>query len=243
MNILRSLVFFLFFVLDTLLFASIGFLLGWFLPGNARFLIDTNWSRSTLWALKVICGLSHRVEGMENMPKQTCIIVSNHQSTWETIALASLITLPKVWVLKRELIFIPIFGWVMVHFKPIAINRKSGRKAVRQVIEEGQKRLQEGLSVIIFPEGTRVAPDEKRRFGMGAAMLAARSGYPLLPIAHNAGVFWKRRGIVKYPGVIDVRIGPLIQSQGLKASEINQRIEEWIETARKELPRERPESE
>jgi 1-acyl-sn-glycerol-3-phosphate acyltransferase len=138
--------------------------------------------------------------------------------------------------LKRELIFIPIFGWVMYHFKPIAINRKSGRKAVKQVIEQGTKRLKEGFSVIIFPEGTRVAPDEKKRFGVGAAMLAERSGYPLVPIAHNAGVFWKRRGIIKYPGTIDVKIGPAIDCIGLSTGEINKRLEEWIETTKQSLP-------
>ena len=239
MIFIRSVVFFLFFILNTLLFASVGFILGWFLPGNSRYLIDTNWSRSTLWLLKVICGLTHRVEGMENLSNQTCIIASNHQSTWETIALAGLIIQPKVWVLKRELIFIPIFGWVMYHFKPIAINRKSGRKAVNQVIEEGTRRLNEGFSVIIFPEGTRVAPEDKKRFGIGAAMLAKRSGFPLLPIAHNAGVFWKRRGIMKYPGIIDVKIGPKIESTGLSTGEINQQLEQWIETTKNSLPDQR----
>jgi 1-acyl-sn-glycerol-3-phosphate acyltransferase len=125
----------------------------------------------------------------------------------------------------------------MLHFRPIAINRKSGRKAVKQVIEQGIKRLQEGLSIIIFPEGTRVAPNEKRRYGVGAAMLAERSGYPVLPIAHNAGVYWKRRGIVKYPGTIEVIIGPLIDSKGLKATEINHKIEDWIEDAKASMPR------
>jgi 1-acyl-sn-glycerol-3-phosphate acyltransferase len=239
MNIVRSSIFFIFFILNTFLFSSIGFLIGWFLPGNKKFIIDTNWSHSSLWALKQICGLSYRVEGMENMPQQTCIFVSNHQSTWETIALAGLITHPKVWVLKKELLYIPIFGWVMIHFKPIAIDRKSGRKAVRQVIEEGKKRLNEGLSIIIFPEGTRVAINEKRHYGIGAALLAERSGYPIVPIAHNAGVFWKRRGIVKYPGIIDVRIGPMIESKGLKASAINHKVEDWIETTKGSLPRER----
>jgi len=239
MNLLRSVVFFLYFVINTILFASLGLILGWFLPGNSRFIIDTSWSRSTLWGLKHICGLSHHVEGMENLPKQSCIIVSNHQSAWETIALAGLITLPKVWVLKRELIFIPIFGWVIIHFKPIAIDRKSGRKAVRQVIEQGTQRLKEGLSVIIFPEGTRVAPGQSKRYGIGAAMLAERSGYPLVPIAHNAGVFWKRRGIMKYPGVIQVRVGPVIDSHGLKAGDINRKIEDWIETTKLSLPQER----
>ena len=235
----RSLAFFVLFITNTLLFASIGFIVGWFLPGNKKFIIDTYWSRSTLWLLAVVCDLKHRVEGMENLTNQACIIASNHQSTWETIALASLIKRPKVWVLKRELLFIPIFGWVMIHFKPIAINRKSGRQAVKQVIQDGTQRLKEGYSVIIFPEGTRVALNETKRFGIGAAMLAERSGYPLLPIAHNAGLFWKRRGIIKYPGIIDVKIGPMIETKGLKVGDINQTLEAWIDTNRKSLPTER----
>ena len=238
MILIRSVIFFLFFIINTLLFASIGFLIGGFLPGKKKFIIDTNWSHSTLWVLKRLCGLSYRVLGQENLPDQACIIVSNHQSTWETISLAGLITQPKVWVLKRELLFIPIFGWVMLHFKPIAIDRKSGRKAIRQIIHEGTQRLNEGFSIIIFPEGTRVAPNEKKRYGIGAAMLAERSGYPVIPIAHNAGVFWKRRGIIKYPGTIDVRIGPAIESQGLKAGAINQKIESWIEQTKSTLPNE-----
>ncbi len=239
MIFIRSVIFFLFFLLNTVFFAGFGFIIGWFLPGNTKYIIDTTWSRSSLWALKIICGLTYRVEGRENIPKDSCIVLSNHQSTWETIALISLVDHPKVWVLKRELIFVPVFGWVMIHFKPIAIDRKAGRKAVRQIIEQGTQRLKEGLSVIIFPEGTRIAPGEKRRYGIGAAMLAEKSGYPILPIAHNAGVFWKRRGIIKYPGVIDVRIGPMIESRGHKAIEINQLVEDWIESTKATLPMER----
>jgi 1-acyl-sn-glycerol-3-phosphate acyltransferase len=239
MIFLRSFIFFLFFIANTFFFSTIGFILGWFLPGNSKFLLDTTWSRTTLRALKCICGLSYRVEGKENMLDQSCIVVSNHQSTWETIALASLVNRPKVWVLKRELIYIPIFGWVMYHFKPIAIDRKAGRKAIRQIIEQGTERLREGLSIIIFPEGTRVAPEEKKRFGIGAALLAERSGYPIVPIVHNAGVFWKRRGIIKYPGVIDVRIGPMIECTGLKAGEINNRLENWIQSTKLDLPTQR----
>ena len=127
----------------------------------------------------------------------------------------------------------------MIHFKPIAINRKSGRQAVKQVIQQGKQRLQEGYSVIIFPEGTRVGLEEKKRFGIGAAMLAERSGFPIVPIAHNAGLFWKRRGIVKYPGIIDLKIGPMIESKDRKAGELNQQIESWIENTKSSLPNKR----
>jgi 1-acyl-sn-glycerol-3-phosphate acyltransferase len=236
MILIRSTIFFFYFIINTLFFAGFGLIIGWFLPGKKIHLIDTAWSRTTLWGLKRICGLSYRVEGKENIPKDSCIVLSNHQSTWETIALITLIPHPKVWVLKRELLYLPIFGWVMIHFKPIAINRKAGRKSVKQIIEQGTKRLNDGYSVIIFPEGTRVPLGEKKRYGVGAALLAEKSGYPILPIAHNAGVFWKRRGIIKYPGVIDVRIGPIIMSKGIKAIELNNLVENWIELTKTTLP-------
>jgi len=236
MTFLRSLVFFLFFVITTILLAGSGTLIGWLLPPMKRFVFDSAWSKINLWGLKIICNLDYRVEGLENLPKESCIILSKHQSTWETIALITLIPHPKSWVLKRELLFIPIFGWVMYLFKPIAIDQKSGRKAVFQVIEQGTQRLQSGLSVIIFPEGTRVAPGTHKKYGIGGALLAEKSGYPVVPVAHNAGIFWKRRGIIKYPGTIDVRIGPAIHNCELSAVEINRQIEDWIEATLLQLP-------
>jgi 1-acyl-sn-glycerol-3-phosphate acyltransferase len=150
-----------------------------------------------------------------------------------------------VWVLKRELLYIPFLGWIMRYFKPIAINRKAGRKAIEQIIEQGIHRLQDGKNVFVFPEGTRVAPGTRKRYGVGGAILAKKSGYPVLPVAHNTGVFWQRRDIKKYPGTIDVRIGPLIQTEGLNIAEINRVAEEWIESTVESLPqtRELPESE
>ena len=236
MILIRSLIFFLFFIINTILLAGTGTLIGWLLPPMKRFVIDDAWSRLNLWGLKIICGLDYRLEGQQNIPKGACIILSKHQSTWETIALISLIPHPKAWVLKRELLFVPIFGWVMYLFKPIAIDRKSGRKAVFQIIEQGIQRLESGLSVVIFPEGTRVAPGTHKRYGVGGALLAKKSGFPVIPVAHNAGVFWKRRGILKYPGTIDVRIGPVMNHDGKSAAEINKKIEEWIEGTLKELP-------
>ncbi len=236
MILIRSSIFFLFFVVNTILLAGFGTLFGWLLPAMKRFMIDNAWSKLNLWGLKTICGLDYQVEGQQNLPHGSSIILAKHQSTWETIALISLIPHPKAWVLKRELLYVPIFGWVMYLFKPIAINRKSGRRAVFQIIEQGIQRLNSGLSVIIFPEGTRVAPGTHKRYGIGGALLAEKSGYPVVPVAHNAGVFWKRRGIIKYPGTIQVRIGPVIDPSGKSATEINNQVEEWIEKTLEELP-------
>jgi 1-acyl-sn-glycerol-3-phosphate acyltransferase len=239
MIIIRSLIFFIIFVINTILIAGGGCLFVWLLPPKKRFIVDGAWSRLNLWALKSICGLDYRIEGQENIPQEACIVLSKHQSTWETIALITIIPHPKVWVLKRELLFIPIFGWIMFFYRPIAIDRKSGRKAVRQVISQGIDRLNAGFSVIIFPEGTRVEPGTHKRYGIGGALLAEKSAFPILPLAHNAGVFWKRRGIIKYPGTIDVRIGPVIQTQGVSAAEINKQTEDWIESTVKTLPQKR----
>lgn len=236
MILLRSLIFQLFFIINTIIIASLGTLFCIFIPNKHRFVIDTTWSNLNLWGLRAICNLNYRIEGLENIPTQNCIVLSKHQSTWETIALITIIPHPKVWVLKRELLYVPIFGWVMYFFKPIAIDRKSGRRAVKQVIDQGIQRLKSGLSVIIFPEGTRVTPGVKKRYGIGGALLAEKSKYPILPIAHNAGVFWKRRGFIKYPGTIDVRIGTIIKADGISASDINKAVEQWIETTMDSLP-------
>jgi 1-acyl-sn-glycerol-3-phosphate acyltransferase len=243
MILLRSIVFFLLLLISTILIATIGTLIAWALPNDKIHWIDNTWSRISLWGLANICGLKYRLKGEENIPEGSCIIFAKHQSAWETLALISLIPGPKVWVLKRELLYVPFLGWVMRYFKPIAINRKSRRKATDQIIEQGIPQLQSGKKVFIFPEGTRVAPGTRKRYGIGGALLAEKSGYPVLPVAHNAGVFWRRRDIRKYPGTIDVRIGPLIETKGLRAADINLAAEEWIESTMEGLPQHRGQSE
>lgn len=239
MILFRSILFFMLLTISTILISTLGTLIGWALTNNRIHWIDHSWSRINLWGLEHICGLKYRLQGTENIPESSCIIFAKHQSAWETIALISLIPGPKAWVLKRELLHVPFMGWVMRYFKPIAIDRKSGRKAVDQIIEQGTQRLQDGKNVFVFPEGTRVAPGTRKRYGVGGALLAKSSGYPVLPVAHNAGVFWRRRDIKKYPGTIDVRIGPLIQTEGLSTSEINQAAEDWIESTVASLPQRR----
>jgi 1-acyl-sn-glycerol-3-phosphate acyltransferase len=151
-----------------------------------------------------------------------------HSSAWETIAQASIFP-PQSWVLKRELMWIPLVGWAMRRLKPIAINRKAGAAAVAQVVEQGTQRLAEGLWILIFPEGTRVPVGEKRKYGVSGALLAARTGCKIVPVAHNAGCFWPRRGWVKKPGVIQVAIGPPVDAAGRDPRELNDEIRGWIE--------------
>ena len=186
------------------------------------------WTRVTLFLARYLCGIKYRILGRENIPTQPTIVVSKHQSAWETILFPSLFP-RQVHVVKRELLHVPFFGWGLAMLDPIAIDRGSGSEALRQVLEQGRDRLRKGLWVIIFPEGTRVAPGDRRRYGVGGASLAVGTAVPILPIAHNAGDFWRRKAFLKYPGTVTVSLGPLIKPDGLEAGELNARVESWIE--------------
>jgi len=198
------------------------------LPFPARYRIIRQWARFQVFLLKLLCGLDYRVEGHEHLPENAAIIMSKHQSAWETIVFQEIFP-QQTWVLKRELMWIPLFGWALALLRPIAIDRNAGRKAIEQVIEQGRERLKSGIWVVVFPEGTRVAPGTRRRYGIGGAVLSAETGYPVVPVAHNAGSFWPRRGFLKRPGTIRVVIGPVIDPYGKSAEEIRQFAEEWIE--------------
>lgn len=232
---LRSILFYLGMTVITLihnLFIPFLFLL----PLNhfQRYAYLVRWSRIIMAWLKISCGLTYRVIGKENIPQGPAIILAKHQSAWETIALQQVFP-PQTWVLKRELLHIPFFGWSLRATKPVAINRGSTKEALRQVLEQGKQRLDEGLWMVIFPEGTRTLPGMRGRYAIGGAMLAERSGYPVVPVAHNAGEFWKAKGFLKYPGEITVVIGPVIDSTQYKAGEINRQVEEWIENTMSQI--------
>jgi len=197
-------------------------------PLSVRYRFISQWARFQMFMLKHLCRLDYRIEGRKYLPPGPAIILSKHQSAWETIALQQIFP-QQTWVLKRELIWVPLFGWGLALLKPIAIDRSSGRKAIEQVVEQGRERLQNGTWVVVFPEGTRVAPGHKRRYGIGGAVLAAETGYPVVPVAHNAGSFWPRRGFHKRAGIVDIVIGPTIDSRGKTAEEINRLAEAWIE--------------
>jgi 1-acyl-sn-glycerol-3-phosphate acyltransferase len=200
-----------------------------------RWKIGYAWCAIIGWMTKVFCGLTFEVEGMEHIdPQQPVIFLSNHQSAWETLALRYILP-PHSVVIKRELLYFPIWGWSLLTLKSIVINRKNQRAALRALLEQGTRYLNEGLSVLIFPEGTRTAPGELRKFSIGGAMLAQKSGFPVIPVAHNAGDFWPRYSFFKYPGVIKVKVGPVIESKGRKATDINAEAEAWIRQAMKEM--------
>lgn len=233
---LRSALFFLFLSGSVVLFGVPIMLLARLLPYRWLTAMAHGWAGSVLYFLRVICGLGYRVEGMENLPPVNAIVLCKHQSAWETIALRALLPPAQTWVLKRELIRIPIFGGALSAFDPIAIDRSTGRRAVKQLLAEGQQSLEQGRWIVIFPEGTRVAPGERRRYAIGGALLAQKSGRPVVPIAHNAGVFWGRRSLIKYPGVIELVVGPCIQTKGRGAGDILADAEQWIESTVAALP-------
>ena len=198
-------------------------------PGVAAFSAARAWARSVVGALELLCGLDCRVEGLEHLDRENCVVLLKHSSAWETITQFIIFPPRQTWVMKRELLWVPILGWVLTLFKPIAINRKGGRRAVEQVLKEGQQRLNDGFWVMIFPEGTRVALGQKRRYGISGALLASTSGRPVIPVAHDAGRFWPRRGLLKHAGTIRVAIGRPIPAAGRDARELNAEVEAWID--------------
>ena len=227
MQALRSLLFNLVMFSSVLVYAPLS-LFTFPLPPLVRYRFISEWARFHVWLLGTLCGLHYRVEGRELLPHHTtAIILAKHQSSWETLAFQQIFP-PQVWVLKRELLWLPFFGWALALLDPIAIDRGAGRKAVKQIVDQGRQRLQTGRWVVVFPEGTRMSPGQHRRFGIGGAALAAETGYPVVPVAHNAGQHWPRRGFLKKPGTIRVVIGPAIDSRGKSAEEINRLAEAWV---------------
>ncbi len=205
------------------------------LPFKLRYWLSLLWIRGVMGAAKLLCGLDYQVDGLENLPKdQAFIVLSKHQSAWETLALRLFLPVQTT-VLKESLTWIPVGGWALATMKPIAIDRKNQREALKKLVDQGIERLKEGLVVVIFPEGTRTAPGENKKFNAGGAMLAHKSGYPVIPLAHNAGEYWPRYSFLKYPGTIRVKIGPPITSTEKKAKAINEEAEQWIANAMSEI--------
>ncbi len=201
-----------------------------------RYRLARLWAWLLIQSLRLICGIRHQIEGLENIPQGNGIVASKHQSAWETLMLY--LIFPKaVYVLKRELLTIPFFGWCLGRYHHIAIDRSQPRAALVSLVKQGLQRLREGHWIIIFPEGTRVAPGERKRYAGSAGTLARKAGVPVVPVAHNAGEHWPRNGFIKIPGTIRMRIGPPLEGGELEAAEINRRLEEWIEARMREIGR------
>jgi len=198
------------------------------LPARVRWHVVTSWSRLVVAAAKHLCGIRYRVLGEARPDGGPFVVLAKHQSAWETLALQAILP-PHVWVVKKQLLWVPFFGWGLATLLPIAIDRAAGVRALKQILEQGRDRLGRGFSIVIYPEGTRVRPGERRKYQVGGAWLASHARTPVLPIAHNAGHLWPRGSFLKYPGTITVSIGEPIATAGRKPEEINRDVEDWIE--------------
>lgn len=226
---LRSGLFLFVFVVSTIFYGLLVGLIAWLLSARWRFVLIHQWSGINLFALRWLCGLRWRIHGLENLPDYPVVVFAKHQSTWETIVLPLLFP-PTVWVVKRELLRVPFFGWGIAAMRSIAIDRSAGRAAVEQMLEQGRLRLRQGLWVVVFPEGTRVRPGTTARYRKGGAILAAETGTPILPVAHNAGDFWPRHSFVKHPGEVVISILPPIDPSGRTPEELNELASKAIES-------------
>jgi 1-acyl-sn-glycerol-3-phosphate acyltransferase len=233
MTLLRSVLFALALVVVTPPYALLA-LASFPLPRMARYRLISAWSRLVIWLAWLLCGIRWRVEGRRHLPDEPAVILSQHQSAWETLAFQEIFP-PQVLVLKRELLWIPFFGWGLALMSPIAINRSRGMAALREMARQGRERLAQGFWVVIFPEGTRVAPGERHDYQQGGAWLAAQCGVPVVPVAHNAGRLWPRNAFLKRAGTVTVRIGLPIPTAGRDAKEVNAETRAWIEGQQQSL--------
>ena len=233
MTVLRSALFALALILVTPPYAVIA-LLGFPLPRMARYRLISAWSRLVIWLAWLCCGIRWRIEGRKHLPDEPSVILSQHQSAWETLAFQEIFP-PQVQVLKRELLWIPFFGWGLALMSPIAINRTRGIAALRAMARKGRERLAQGFWVVIFPEGTRVPPGKKREYQQGGAWLAVNCGVPVVPVAHNAGKLWPRNAFLKRSGTVTVRIGPQIDTAGRQPKAVIAQVKAWIEAQQETL--------
>lgn len=228
MQAIRAILFYVFSVLITPPFAIVATLI-LPLPAVMRYRIVSYWARSMLWVMRHVCRVNWSVTGLENITDKPAVIYCKHQSAWETMAL-QLIFPPQVYIAKRELLWIPFFGWGLATVSTIFINRKNGAAAKMQMIRDAKARMAKGFWIVIFPEGTRIAPGERAKYKRGGAELAITLGVPLVPVAHNAGEFWPKNSWRKIPGTIQMSIGRAIYPDDRNATTLTQVAETWIET-------------
>lgn len=235
---IRTFLFYLLLSSSSLIWCTLCVFIAPFLPFRARYrLINQAWCHCAVWLSKVIVGIRYEVSGLENIPPQPCVILAKHQSTWETFFLSALFE-PLSQVVKRELLYVPFFGWAMAMLKPIAIDRSNPKAALKQLAKQGDERIKQGAWVLIFPEGTRIPPGQIGKFSRGGAALAVNAGLPVLPIAHNAGEFWPKQGWAKYPGTIQVVIGPVMHAEGegpRAIAELNERAYAWVAQTQQQI--------
>ncbi len=232
MNAVRSALFMAYAIVWSVLSAPLVVIAGPLLGRTWAYRFGRLWRLGTQFGVENILGIRPKVIGLENMPQEPCVILSKHQSAWETMTLQDIV--PKgrycVFVLKQELLKVPFVGWGLAAMKMISINRSAGKDALDQVVTQGRERLKQGYYIIIFPEGTRVAPGQKKRYKAGGAYLATHVGCMVVPVAHDAGELWPRQAFLKKSGTVTISIGPAFDATGMTEGEVNQRVEEWIES-------------
>ncbi|MEA3121068.1 MAG: 1-acyl-sn-glycerol-3-phosphate acyltransferase [Paraburkholderia sp.] len=229
MRFFRSLLLFLYLIVFTIPYASACFIAFPFLRPDGRYWMAAGWCRATLTVLRHLNGIRYRIEGLENLPEGPAVLLSKHQSAWETLALPAIMPRPLCFVFKRELLYVPFFGWALGLLRMIHIDRKEGKYAFASVVKQGRRRMSEGAWVIMFPEGTRTPVGKQGKYKTGGARFALDTGAPVVPIAHNAGRVWPRNSFIKYPGVVTVSIGKPIDTTGMTPDRLNKRVETWIE--------------
>lgn len=225
-----SILFLLWLAINTVVFSLIALLVA---PGSAafRYRVIVYWAKLVILGLGFFCQIKYRVVNASNMGKTPCVYLSRHESAWETIALLFILS-PSSFVLKKSLLFIPFFGWGLWQMSPIPINRNRPHQAIKSLLAIGKKRIESGFNVVIFPEGSRLRPDEEKKYFAGGALLAKKAQVPVIPIALNSGLCWRRNGFLKYPGVITVQIGEMISTELLSVDDINATAKKWITETR-----------
>jgi 1-acyl-sn-glycerol-3-phosphate acyltransferase len=234
---IRAVVFFTLGVVTTIVFTGpvVGLgLLGWIFPRSVgrgpSYFFTRSYTRAVIAWAKLICGIDYVVEGLENVPRdRPVVIMARHESAWETLFLVNVLP-AQTWIIKRELLLVPLIGQCLSALRAIAIDRKAGKNAREQVVEQGKQRLADGICVTIFPEGTRLGPGERRRYGLGGGLLATAAGAPILPVAHNAGECWPRNAFIKQPGTVRVVIGPVIECAGRDATDVTEETQRWVDS-------------
>jgi 1-acyl-sn-glycerol-3-phosphate acyltransferase len=230
---IKSILFFVLYNLMGIVHGTLCLLVAPFQSFEQRYRFVNHWTTGAMWLLRVLNGVHIKVEGTENIPRdQGVVVMSNHQSQWETFYLQLLIS-PQATILKRELLWVPFFGWALALLKPIAINRKQRATALKTIMKVGKQRLDDGISVVIYPEGTRQAPGTIGNFSSGGARLALHADAPILPVVHNAGYCWPARSMKRFPGTIHMKIGKPIDPHSKDVKQINEEVGQWM---RREFP-------
>ncbi len=233
MRLIRSVIFMLGMIISTCLWV-IPSIVARLFPYKFCFAIVSSWCTFNVHWLRITCGIRYKITGIENIPEQACVIMSNHQSTWETLAYPSIFP-TLTWVIKRELLFVPLFGWGIASTQPIALNRKQGKKAFQQLIKDGKDKLALGRFILIFPEGTRTPYEQQRDLKIGGFVLAKKAKTNILPVAHDAGRLWPRQSFIKTPGTIHLHIGKPIATHEHSAEELRTHYAEWLAATRDDI--------